>query len=52
MRYVPDPMREYLDHIRDLVVENTWEELRDELEAIAEEIETWKAEYDVDAHPE
>lgn len=48
-RYAPDRMREYLDHVRDLVVENTKEELRDELEAIAEEIEGWKETYDVDS---
>lgn len=48
-RYVPDPMREYLEHIKELVTENTKEELRDELEAIAEEIDTWKDEYDVAA---
>jgi hypothetical protein len=48
-RYVTDPMREYLDHIRDLVVEHTKEELRDELEAIAEEVEAWRAEYGVDS---
>ena len=42
-------MRAYLDHIQELVVENTKDELRDELEAIASEIATWKREYDVDS---
>jgi len=48
-RYKIDPMRVYLDHIQELVVENTKHELRDELEAIASEIATWKREYDVDS---
>lgn len=48
-RYKLDPMRAYLDHIQELVVENTKDELRDELEAIASEIAEWKREYDVDS---
>ncbi|MDQ2051685.1 hypothetical protein RBH26_14490 [Natronolimnohabitans sp. A-GB9] len=48
-RYKIDPMRAYLDHIQELVVENTKDELRDELEEIASEIATWKREYDVDS---
>ena len=48
-RYVPDPMRAYLDNIRDLVAKNTKDELRDELEAIATEIDDWKREYSVDS---
>ena len=48
-RYKIDPMRVYLDHIQELVVENTKDELRDELEAIAAEIADWKREYDVDS---
>ncbi|TYT61734.1 DUF7342 family protein [Natrialba swarupiae] len=48
-RYKIDPMRAYLDHIQELVVENTKDELRDELEAIAAEIADWKREYDVDS---
>jgi len=48
-RYKIDPMRAYLDHIQELVVENTKDELRDELEAIASEIATWKREYDVNS---
>lgn len=48
-RYRIDPMRAYLDHIQELVVENTKDELRDELEAIASEIAKWKREYDVNS---
>lgn len=48
-RYEIDPMRAYLDHIQELVVENTKDELRDELEAITSEITTWKRKYDVDS---
>jgi len=48
-RYKIDPMRAYLDHIQELVVENTKDELRDELEAVASEIATWKREYDIDS---
>lgn len=47
-RYSPDPMREYLEHIRELVVDHTKEELRDEFEAITEDIAAWRAEYDVE----
>ncbi|MFB6296099.1 MAG: hypothetical protein ABEH66_04565 [Halobacteriales archaeon] len=51
-RYAPDRMREYLDHVRDLVVENTKEELRDELETIAAETEDWKDTHGVDSRSE
>lgn len=48
-RYVPDPTRAYFDHLRELILTNDRAELRDELEAIAKRIETWKTTYDVDS---
>lgn len=48
-RYMANPVRAYLDQLQDLVAENTKDSLRDEFEAIAEEIETWKQEYDVES---
>lgn len=50
-RYVPDPTRAYFDRLRELILTNDREELRGELEAIAERIEEWKNTYDV-ASPE
>lgn len=52
IRYLPDAMHDYLEHIRELVATNTKDELRDELEAIATEIEQWKQAYDVDSFEE
>lgn len=49
VRYLPDPMHDYLEHIQELVASNTKDELRDELEAITHEIEQWKQEYAVDS---
>ena len=46
-KYVPDPTRAYFDHLRDLILTNDKEELRDELAAIADRIEEWKTTYDV-----
>ncbi|MFC3959521.1 DUF7342 family protein [Halovivax cerinus] len=51
-RYAVDGMRAYLDHVQALVVEHSKAELRDELEAIAEEIAAWKETYDVDSRDE
>lgn len=48
-KYVPDPTRAYFDHLRDLILTNDKEELRDELAAIADRIEEWKTTYDVSA---
>lgn len=45
--YVPDPTRAYFDHLRELILENDREELRAELEAIADRIEDWKTTYEV-----
>lgn len=50
-KYVPDPTRAYFDQLRDLILTNDREELRAELEAIAERIDDWQATYDV-ASPE
>lgn len=46
-RYVPDPTRAYFDQLRELILTNDREELRAELEAIAERIEEWKTTYGV-----
>lgn len=48
-QYVPDPSRVYLDHLRDLILTNDQEQLRGELEAIAERIDDWRATYDVES---
>lgn len=46
-KYVPDPTRAYFDRLRELILTNDKEELRGELEAIADRIEAWKTTYDV-----
>lgn len=46
-KYVPDPTKAYFDRLRELILTNDKEELRGELEAIAERIDDWKATYDV-----
>lgn len=48
-RYEPDPVRDYLDHVAALVTDHSRDELRDELQAIATEIEAWQRTYDVDS---
>jgi DNA-binding transcriptional ArsR family regulator len=45
--YVPDPTRAYFDRLRELILTNDREELRGELEAIAERIGDWRTTYDV-----
>jgi hypothetical protein len=45
--YVPDPTRAYFDRLRELILTNDREELRAELEAIAERIDDWKTTYGV-----
>lgn len=50
--YVPDPTAAYFDRLRQLIVENDKEELRGELEAIAERIEDWRNTYDVNTPEE
>lgn len=45
--YIPDPTRAYFDHLRELILMNDREELRGELEAIADRIEEWQTTYDV-----
>lgn len=51
-KYVPDPTRAYFDRLRELILTNDKEELRGELEAIADRIEAWKTTYDVDSPEE
>lgn len=50
--YLPDPTRAYFDHLRQLILENSKRDLRDELERISERIAEWKAEYNVDTPAE
>ena len=50
--YTPDPTRAYFDHLRELILTNEREELRGELEAIADRIDNWKTTYDVDTPAE
>lgn len=45
--YTPDPTRAYFNHLRELILTNDREELRGELEAIADRIDDWKTIYDV-----
>lgn len=51
-QYVPDPTRAYFDHLRDLILDNDRSELRAELEAIAERVDEWKGQYEVDSPEE
>lgn len=46
-RYYPDPVTQYLDHVRDLIEEHTKDELTHELAAIQEDIDAWKDDYGV-----
>lgn len=48
-RYVPDPTRAYFDTLRELILDNSRSDLRAELEAIAERVDEWKTEYDVES---
>ena len=50
--YYPDPVTQYLDQIRDLVDEHTKAELTAELGAIRDDIDAWKAAYDVESADE
>ncbi len=51
-KYVPDPTQAYFDQLRELILENSKEELREELEAIANRIDEWKKRYDVESPDE
>lgn len=46
-RYYPDPVTQYLDHVRDLIEKHTKDELTDELAAIQADIDAWKDQYGV-----
>lgn len=46
-RYVADPTRAYFDRLRNLILTNGRDELRDELTGIADRIDDWKTAYDV-----
>jgi predicted oxidoreductase len=43
--YYPDPVTQYLDHLRDLIERNTKDELTAELAAIRDDIDSWKDQY-------
>lgn len=47
VHYVPDYTRRFLDRIKELAEENTKQELREEIAAIADEIEEYQETYDV-----
>jgi hypothetical protein len=47
--YRPDPVTQFLDEVRNLAEDHSHEELTDELRAIADEIDRWKREYDVES---
>lgn len=46
--YAPDPVGQYLIEMRDLYENHTPDELATSLEAMNDEIRTWKMEYDVE----
>ncbi|AUX09167.1 hypothetical protein AArcSl_1538 [Halalkaliarchaeum desulfuricum] len=48
-RYGPNYRRRYLDRVEELVADHTKDELRNEIAAIQEQIETWQDAYDVDS---
>jgi sugar-specific transcriptional regulator TrmB len=50
--YYPDPTTQRFDQIRDMIEENTKQELVEEIDAIESQIETWKEEYGVDSPDE
>jgi sugar-specific transcriptional regulator TrmB len=50
--YYPDPVTQYFDQIRALVSDHRKDELTDELGAIRNDIDEWKAEYDVESADE
>lgn len=47
--YKPDTVNQFLTEVRDLAESHTLDELTAELNAIGDEIDTWKDEYDVDS---
>jgi predicted ArsR family transcriptional regulator len=50
--YYPDPVTQYLDHVRNLVEGNTKDELTAELAAIRDDIDSWKDQYEVSSPDE
>lgn len=51
-RYVPDHKTKYLSRIRELADEHARDELREEIATIQDEIQNWKAEFDVEGRDE
>ena len=51
-RYVPDPVTQHLNHVRELVEAHTKDELTDELEAIGNDTEETANRYDVSSSDE
>ncbi|MBX0296699.1 ArsR/SmtB family transcription factor [Haloarcula nitratireducens] len=50
--YYPDPVTQYFDQIRDLINEQQKDDLTAELDAIRDDIDEWKATYDVESADE
>ena len=50
--YKPDPVTQFLDEVRDLAETHSQEELTAELRNIADEIDRWKHEFDVESRAE
>ena len=48
-KYVSDPTKVYFDTLRELILNNSQEDLRAELEAIAARIHEWKTEFDIES---
>ena len=51
-RYYPDPVTQYLSHVRDLVENNTKDELTAELAGIRDDIDSWEDQYGVSSSDE
>lgn len=51
-KYVPDPTKAYFETLRELILGNSQEDLRAELEAIANRVKGWKTEYGIESFDE
>ncbi len=49
VKYAPNYQRRYFDQIAELINDHTRDELREEIAALQERIDEWKAEFDVDS---
>lgn len=48
-KYIPDPTRLYFEQLRELIISNSKAELRSELEAIEDVVDSWKTRYNVES---